>query len=178
MHRRYMIVTTVMALLVSGLPLAAQSPTHREPRSSRDHQQAFKEFERGGIPAAAAVAGTYRTTESFGGIDIAENLTGLAWASHIVVIGRVQSEKSVLSGDQRHINTEMQLRIERLFKGADVLSAGREIVVSVPGGRVVFPNGTSAEALLTTGPMPMKTGGRYLLFSSLRMRNWPLKLAG
>ena len=159
------VISTSLAL--SALTLSAQSPEGREPRNSHEHRQVAEAYARGGVPAAAAVFGKYRSSENFGGIDVAENITGLTWASHLVIVGAVRSGQPVLSQDQRHVLTEYRVHVMQTIKGSEAVAPGREVIVTVPGGRMVFANGTSAEVLLSTGAPPLRPGGQYLLFLEL-----------
>lgn len=167
MANKHIVSAVAASMALSALSLSAQSREFREPRNGHEHRQVNDAFEGGGIPAAAAVFGKYRSSENFGGISVAENITGLTWASHLVIVGHVRSEQPVLSSDQRHLLTEYRVEVVQAMKGGDVIAAGREIIVSVPGGRMVFADGTSAEVALTTGPAPINTGGQYLLFLEL-----------
>ena len=155
---------TLLGVLLASVILDGQ-PSPREARGSLEARRVHQAFEQGGIPAAAAVFGKYRALEGFGNhIAIHENVVGLIVASHLVLSGYVRSERSVLSADQRHVNTEFAVTIQRLFKGGGTLNPGREIVVNVPGGRLEFPNGTSAEVVLSSGEPPLRVGGLFVLF--------------
>src|SRR5262245_9610433 len=112
----------------------------------------------GGIPAAAALLGHYLGTVSAdpeNNVDTLEHL--VAWHS-LILIGRVESNHAWLTADSQTVVTDYRIQVERELKG----DPGRRITVSVPGGRVSFPDGSMA-TLTSTMRAPLN-GERYLLF--------------
>jgi hypothetical protein len=88
-------------------------------------------------------------------VDTLEHL--VAWHS-LILIGRIESNHGWLTADGLTIVSDYRIQVERVLKG----DPGRRITVSVPGGRVSFPDGSMA-TLTSTMRAPLN-GERYLLF--------------
>jgi hypothetical protein len=85
--------------------------------------------------------------------------------SAAVVIGTAVSNVSRLSPDGLQITTDYQVQVQEVLKGKGV-DAGN-IEVSLPGGRVVFEDGTAAQVNVP-GFRRMENGKTYVLFLSER----------
>lgn len=88
-------------------------------------------------------------------------LDDLARASDIVVIGTAKSNGSKLSQDEKKITLDYEMVAEKVYKGS--LSQGGVFTVSLPGGQVVFPDGSTA-AISTPWFKKMQNDKTYLLF--------------
>ena len=153
-------VVSRFALLAILTALTPSSPAASEQRGSASDQH-LKESEalrRGGIRAAAAVTGHYIGQVSAEPGNNVETLKHLVAWHELIVIGRIQSNRSWLTADGETIVTDYRIVVERVLKG----NAGSLITVSIPGGRVSFENGTRA-TLVSTMRAPLN-GERYLLF--------------
>ena len=84
--------------------------------------------------------------------------------SAAVIVGTMTRKlDSRLASEGQLIFTDYEVTVQERIKGE--VAAGAHITVSLPGGRVEFEDGTSAE--LTTPKFEhMKTGGTYTLFLS------------
>lgn len=89
------------------------------------------------------------------------DLSALAKSSAAVVIGTPKENISTLSPDGKSITLEYTVNLEYGYKGT--LQAGKIIRVSLPGGKVMFEDGTTAE-IRTPWFKKMQNGTTYLLF--------------
>jgi hypothetical protein len=105
-----------------------------------------------------ALTGDYEGTISADPENNVETLEQLVGWHSLILIGRVESNHSWLTGDGESIVTDYGIAVERVLKG----DGARHITVSVPGGRVSFPDGSMA-TLTSTMRAPLN-GERYLLF--------------
>ena len=115
---------------------------------------------RGGLREAARLTGTYVGSERTTGwakYDI-ESLTS---SSATIVIGTPLSSSSSLAASGERINTDYNVRIERVLKGK--LKKDETISLVAPGGKVTFEDGTSAE-VKTPDLGPIVEHKRYVFF--------------
>ena len=91
------------------------------------------------------------------------DLDKLVRHSRAVVIGIAQQNVCRLSSDGMRSTIDYVMKIEYTFKGN--LRPNSTITVSVPGGSVEFPDGSSAE-ISTSWFKKMQEGTTYLLFLS------------
>jgi hypothetical protein len=151
------VVILAVAIVCSGVGPDGRALAGARP-SDEQHVAESDALRRGGIAAAAALKGHYEGTVSADPENNVETLAQLvAWHS-LIVIGRVQSNRSWLTADGESIVTDYRIAVERVLKG----DPARRITVSVPGGRVSFPDGSMA-TLTSTMRAPLN-GERYLLF--------------
>ena len=111
------------------------------------------------IRGAAAVTGSIVYTLPQDGI--VATIEALVRASSAIVVGSMLGNRSRLSPDQKWITTEYDVAVDSSILGSVV--EGSQIVVSVRGGRVSFPDGSSAEATLPRFLPPVR-GERFLMF--------------
>jgi hypothetical protein len=93
------------------------------------------------------------------------DLDSITKKSAAVVVGTAISNVSRLSPDGQQITTDYQVQVQEVLKGK--VEEGGNIEVSLPGGRVVFEDGTSAQVNIT-GFRKMENGKTYVLFLSER----------
>jgi hypothetical protein len=91
------------------------------------------------------------------------DLDQLVRHSRAVVVGSAQQNVCRLSFDGRRSTIDYVVKIEYAFKGN--LKPNSTITVSLPGGLVAFPDGSSAE-IGTSWFKKMQEGTAYLLFLS------------
>lgn len=89
------------------------------------------------------------------------DLKELADNSSAVIVGIPEDNISTLSQDGRSITIDYQTKVMYVYKGK--LREGNTIKVSIPGGRVQFDDGSSAE-VRTPWFKKMMTGNAYVLF--------------
>jgi hypothetical protein len=92
---------------------------------------------------------------------VSKNLEGLTKSSSGIIIGIPQDNISVLSADGRTITLDYKVRVMYVYKGA--LREQSTITVSLPGGRVAFEDGSTAE-IRTSWLKKMMNGKAYALF--------------
>ena len=85
--------------------------------------------------------------------------------SNTVVLGEVLTAQAYLSTDQSGVYSEFNIRIEDVFKNADLesLATGCQIDVEREGGRVKFPSGHIHWYSVDKENMPL-VGRRYIFF--------------
>lgn len=154
------LVISQFALLAILTALTPSSPAASEQRGSAadQHHKESEALRRGGIRAAAAVTGHYIGQVSAEPENNVETLKHLVAWHELIVIGRIQSNRSWLTADGETIVTDYRVVVEKVLKG----NVGSLITVSIPGGRVSFENGTRA-TLVSTMRAPLNSE-RYLLF--------------
>ena len=121
----------------------------------------------GGLKAAAAVTGTFVGIEQPYPEGDAKNLVQLVSASEAIVVGEIKRNLSWLDDTGKKIVTDYQVKIERALMGQ--IREGAEISVSVPGGRVSFPDGSTGHIYMPGAPPPAN-GQRFVFFLS-RLRH-------
>ena len=137
-----------------------QNPSSQQPIS--DDQRALREaYKRGGLREVAKLKGVYVVERdphwAYGKFDI-ESLTKNSVA---VIVGRFTKKLDARLIDGRAIFTDYEVVVEELVKGD--LKQAKTILVTVPGGRVFFEDGTSVEIVMRNFEQP-HIGGAYALF--------------
>ena len=88
-------------------------------------------------------------------------LSQLVHDSAAVIIGTVQKNTPTLSPDGKSISLEYEMRVEYVYKGR--IQQDSTITVGLPGGRVKFDDGSTAE-IMTPWLRKMQNGKSYALF--------------
>ena len=134
---------------------ATQNQTNDEETKVR---QALK---RGGLREAAKLKGNYVAEYNphwdWGQFSV-EDLTKNSAA---VIVGRFTKKLDARLLDSKVIFTDYEVAVDELIKGN--LNQAKTIVVTLPGGRIYFEDGTSAEQLTPTFEQP-RMGRAYTLF--------------
>src|SRR4051812_22562734 len=154
-----MLRVTIPLLLAAAATIAAQAQapaaaTHREIRDA---------LRRGGLHEAARVSGgSYKTTGEAGPDVIVPDLTSLAEVSDAVVIGKPTSSMAHLTKNGLSITTDYRVVVGQTLSGD--IPRDRQIVVSVPGGRVQFSDGLTAEVVILglVAPEPQSRAVMFL----------------
>lgn len=115
---------------------------------------------KGGLREGARIKKHYVNSETTTGW-AKYDLESLTSHSAAVVMGTPVNSSSSLSANGERITTEYQLKVSRIFKGQ--LEENGLIKVVVPGGKVTFEDGTSAE-ILTPDLGPITKNQTYVLF--------------
>jgi hypothetical protein len=71
------------------------------------------------------------------------SIAEVAESSSVVITGTPQSNRCRLSEDETSITINYQVNVQEVIKGD--LQPGSTVTVKLPGGKVTFPDGTSAE---------------------------------
>jgi len=88
------------------------------------------------------------------------DIDALAGRSSAIIVGTTLKNKSRLTTDKAHIITDYDVRVEQVLKGG--VQQGSTVNVIMHGGRVEFPDGTSAEIKPST--QLMGKNRTYILF--------------
>lgn len=138
----------------------AKDPNTQQ-QNADDEERMLKQILREqGLKEAARFKKHYVGTQlshGFMGYDV----KSLTRDSVIVVVGTPLQNVCKLSSDGESINTEYQVAMQEVLKGK--IAQGSTITVNLPGGRVEFEDGTSAE-IRTPGFRKMENGKTYALF--------------
>ncbi|HEX7723458.1 MAG TPA: hypothetical protein VF397_14960 [Pyrinomonadaceae bacterium] len=156
------VVSTLLALGLFGIVLLAvkigstQSVSNQKPDAVDPVVQAIR---KGGLKEAARIKGHYEGTVQTTGW-MKYDLEALASHSSTIVLGIPFSGSSdVVGGDS--IETEYKVKVERVIKGK--IKSGEFLDVAVPGGKVTFEDGTTAE-IKAEDLGPIQENQRYIMF--------------
>jgi hypothetical protein len=117
---------------------------------------------------AKRAGGRYVGGESPSRVGEFKNLTGLTARSAAVIIGIPQENRTSLTPDGRSVTIDYKVRVEHVYKGT--FNEGSTVTVSLPGGRIGFADGSTAE-VRTPWFKKMETGKAYALFLTGGGRN-------
>jgi hypothetical protein len=153
----FAVVTFLFALYV--MPVTGSKSQNQ---TDRDEQKKMAEaIRRGGYREAARIKGHYVGTVDPYWDWASFDLETLTKSSAAVVIGMPESSKGQLNSNGEMIMTQFDVRVKEAIKGA--LAENSVVKVALPGGKVDFEDGTSAE-LQTPDFERMLEGRKYLLF--------------
>lgn len=162
------VVATTTYLLVAASSLAISGGTSHlsqqpatQSQTSEDKIALRDALRRGGLREAAKLKGNYIAEYDphwdWGFMDT-ETLTR---SSVAVVVGRFTKKLDPRLIEGRVIFTDYEVTVDELIKGD--LNQKKTIVVTVPGGRISFEDGTSAEQTTPTFEQP-RIGRAYTVF--------------
>jgi hypothetical protein len=89
------------------------------------------------------------------------DIRGLADRSALVIVGRPFAARVELTPDRRSIVTTYSVQVDERFKERQIPPFMQHVTVRIPGGRMEFGDGVSAE--VRSGPS-LKIGDRYMFF--------------
>ena len=139
----------------------------QEPKPKDTSAEDVQAIRRGGLREVARIRGDYVaniTTGSWGKYDL-ESLT--AHSGDIVVGRPIDNKSSHLSSDGQTITTWYRIKIVQTMKGK--LQPGETLTVSLPGGKIIFEDGTSAE-IRTPDFEGIQNDQEYVLFLNPKLR--------
>jgi len=155
-----LLCAVALILFVSRTPSVAVEFSAQTPQA--DKKELVLILRRDGLRGAAKLKGHYVTDFDphwdFGALDI-ESLTKNSAAVVVAVAGR--NLGGHLTEDGQMILTNYEIMVRERLKGD--ITEGSTIIVSLPGGRVEFEDGTTAE-LRTPTFEHIKTGSTYTFF--------------
>ncbi len=152
------VLLLVVVSLLFGLLLltSKKGVTQSKPREQESTVDAIR---RGGLREAAKIAGHYKgtiRTSGWGRYD----LDGITSNSSNIIIGLPSSVSSAIAGSSgQTIETHYKVKVERVLKG----KATDSLDLIIPGGKVIFEDGTSAE-LVPEDLGPIVDNHRYIFF--------------
>ena len=158
-----LIIVVLACTTFFGISGGSVRPSAAQDKSREDRIAVRDALRKGGLREAAKLKGNY--VEEFDPhwdwvrLDI-ETLTKNSTA---VVIGRITKRLDARLVGDGLIFTDHEVAVDELLKGN--VKRAKTIVVTLPGGRINFAEGTSAE--LTTPTLdPIRIGGAHILFLS------------
>lgn len=140
-----------------GKGAATQSLSAQKPEGP---DQLVSAVRKGGLREGARIKKRFVSSESTTGW-AKYDLESLTSHSSVVIMGTPLDGSSSLTANGERIITEHEVKVRRIFKGQ--LQENDSIRLIVPGGRVVFEDGTSAE-ILTPDLGPIKKNQTYVFF--------------
>jgi len=157
------LLTLSIALLLVALAFTAVKSVNTQSATkerSKEVDGVVAAVRRGGLREAARLKGHYVSTHSTTGW-MKYDLESLTQNSSDVIIGTPIVSSSNLVGSGDGIVTEYKIRIDETLKGK--LNTKRLVSLEVPGGKVTFEDGTSAE-IQTPDLGPIEEHQSYLMF--------------
>jgi hypothetical protein len=152
----------VAAAITFTLVSAARADRQSAASGRATAQQVREAYAQGGLRAAAGISGHYRSMVPGTSDMQIQDLEALVRISDLVIVGQVGENRSHLSTDERQLTTDFKVQVLDVLGGSDRRSV-EQVVLSTPGGKVEFEDGTSAEQVARSFVMP-RAGARYLLF--------------
>jgi hypothetical protein len=143
MRVRRKVATSLVRVTVAWSIVAAHR-VHAQELFTPYSAELLKAMREGGIPAAAGVAKHYVSAGNF--IDsegVAEDLGTIAEHSLVVILARVTGKRPAMLIGNNAIVTDYELVVTDWFQGP--LVHGADLRVRMPGGKIHFSNGTTAE---------------------------------
>jgi hypothetical protein len=160
---KFVAITLIVlaAAMCTAIGIGAAGNRPAQVQSMADEHLAVREaMRRGGYREAARIKGHYVgefNTHTW----LTFDLDSLAKASAAIVVGRPSRNVCRLSANGQLITTNYEVEVQEVVKGS--LQQGGTITVKLPGGKVNFEDGTSAE-VRTPGFRKMVNNSTYVLF--------------
>jgi hypothetical protein len=157
-----LIVLACLAFALAGASAARRSRAYPLPVASQ-HNEANVEEDTRPLKEKAKQGGRFVETHNPNRATVCADLSALANRSDAVIIGTPQKNMSNMTPDGKSIMLDYTVKVEYVYKGA--LREGDTITVSLPGGKVMFEDGSTAE-VRTPWFKKMENGKTYALFLS------------
>jgi hypothetical protein len=168
MTRRGLLLLTVLlaaaALTVLGLGRGRQDG--QRPADAAAQETFDEAVRREGLRGAARVRGTYVHQYDYHFLEVGTDWEGLTKKSELIVTGVARDNRCRLTKDGFIVLTVYEVLVQEVIKGEGV-EAGDIIKVALPGGKVKFEDGTTAETV-TPDFEKMRNGNRYALYLNKR----------
>jgi hypothetical protein len=156
--RQILPVAGILVLGIAGFITATVRKGDFVPQEQQE--PSTQAVRRGGLREAARIKKHYVSTQNTGGW-IKYDLESLTKNSFAIVIGTPLVSSSDITTNGELITTEYEVKLREILKGD--LKENQVVRVSVPGGKITFEDGTSAE-IKTPDLVPMEKGNTYVLF--------------
>jgi hypothetical protein len=160
-----LLVVVVVITVTKFVPAQNQPQADkRPPRSNRaeERMQVVEAMRKEGLRGAAKLKGNFVTDYDPYHHQPQFGLEALTKNSEVAIVGVPTGNiRSKLSTDGLDISTEYEVVVRETLKGD--LPTGSAITVSLPGGKVKFTDGTSAEIKVIEFT-PMRSGAVYTLY--------------
>jgi hypothetical protein len=161
----FLLVVAVMMTVTKVVPAQDRPQADKqEPRNARaeERMQVVEAMRKEGLRGAAKLKGTFVTDYDPYHHQPPFGLEELTRNSEVAIVGApTRNIRSKLSTDGLDINTEYEVVVQETLKGD--LPMGSTITVSLPGGKVKFTDGTSAEIKVIEFT-PMRPDAVYTLY--------------
>lgn len=171
MRRRgmlYLLVGTITAVVFIGLGFV-RARSEQQPDENYEDQRSFGEARvKGGLREAARIKRDYVESYDYHFHQVPTDLEGLTKKSELVVVGTPLDNRCRLTRDGFIINTVYDLQVQEVIKGEGI-QPGSRLKVALPGGKVMFHDGATAE-IVTPDFEKMIDGRTYVLYLNLRPR--------
>lgn len=142
-------------------PVSAAARAHTTQSQSAEQTRKHALLTGGLHGAAIAAGGTYRFFYDPNPEAVVADLESFAKQSDAVVIGDVIANECHMALNERYITTDYRVRVIESLLGPH--ATGDEIILSVPGGRLQFPDGTAAQMEVKQFASPLN-GDRLVVF--------------
>ncbi len=157
--KRAALISLVLVASASMMFLVAASGTDRAPRAVRQRPQSPPDQRT--LREKAKEARNFVGTEGPESTPQLDGLGAVTALSTDIVIGEAVTNACRLSADGKRVTIDYTVRVGESRKGS--LRPGDTITVSLPGGRVSFEDGSTAE-VRTPWFRKMENGKTYVLF--------------
>jgi hypothetical protein len=168
MTKKHALITVLLAVLIImggvglGYGLSRMAAAKHQAALARAFMpQPEKPADNRSLKEKAKQAGRYAEEQRPGKLNAFADLSGLAANSSVIIVGIPEDNLSALSSDGRSITIDYKVQVAYVYKGA--LREGDTINVSLPGGKVAFEDGSTAE-IRTPWFRKMMNGKAYVLF--------------
>lgn len=162
-QKRALIASAIFLMAVGSFARGSQSlqcPVTLDQRT-KDEMALQAALNRGGLREAAKLKGHYVAEYNPHWWCLQPDVEGLIKGSVTVIIGRFTKKLAARIPDSRLIFTDYEVAVDEFIKGN--IKQAKTIVITLPGGRVDFEDGTSAEQTTPTFEQP-RIGRTYTLF--------------
>ena len=160
-HKRALIAAAMcLVAVVWFLETAGRASQQSQDQRTRDEMALRTALSRGGLREAAKLKGHY-VGEYDPHWDLAPLMEDLTKQSVAIIVGRFTKKLDARLLEGRSIFTDYEVAVDEVVKGD--LKKAKTILITLPGGRIDFEDGTSAE-LTTPTFEPARIGRTYTLF--------------
>jgi hypothetical protein len=157
------LIAAAICLVAVGSFLANSGSGSQSSQDQRTHDEMALRaaLNRGGLREAAKLKGHYVAEYDPHWWCLRLDVEALTKDSVALIVGRFTKKLAARIPDYRVIYTDYEVAVDEVVKGN--LKQAKTIVITVPGGRVDFEDGTSAEQTTPTFEQP-RIGRTYTLF--------------
>lgn len=168
-HGLFLLVPMMVTVAAIASFVFAQSQQNQSPNNTNEQERTYEEerafreaLRKGGVKEAAKIKGNYVGTYDPFWNRPQLDIEGLTKNSELVVVGVPIKNRCRLTRDGFIIMTVYDVTVQEVIKGNNV-QIGDTIKVALPGGKIGFPDGTTAE-IQTPDFEKMINGRTYALY--------------
>ena len=161
-NRSHLLVigTSLVVLVFSFLFVRNVNTQSASKQKSQEPDPVVEAIRRGGLREAARLKKHYVSSERTTGL-AKYDLEALTQTSSQIIVGTPRFSSSILTTSGESIVSEYEVTIQQILKGN--FQESQLVRIKVPGGKVVFDDGTSAE-INTPDLGPIKEHQSYVWF--------------